>query len=138
MELDTVDYTYCILNASTVMDIGCIFDPKGSVGMIAGGMAMGLSMASREKFAYDEAGRLTTPNLRTYKLLHIGQEPDYRVDLCAMPQADSPFGTRSFAEHGIIGMPAALGNALSTALGRELSELPITPELIWKTAGGKL
>ncbi len=138
VELDTVDYTYRILNASTVMDTGCILDPKGSVSMIAGGMAMGLSMASREKFAYEPSGRLSTPNLRTYKLMHIGQEPDYRVDLCATPQADAPFGTRSFAEHGIIGMPAALGNALSTALGQDLNSLPLMPELIWNTAGGKI
>lgn len=136
VELDTVDYTYRILNASTVMDIGAVVSPKSTAAMIAGGMAMGISMGSREAYCFDACGRLTTPNLRTYKLLHIGQEPDYRVGLVATSQEDAPFGLRSFSEHGIIGAAAALGNALSTALERPVNALPLVPELLWKTAEG--
>lgn len=73
------------------------------------------------------------PNLRTYKLMHIGQEPDYRVGFVETPNEQSPYGVRSFAEHGVIGMPAALGNALSTAFGKQLVTLPLTPEIIWRT-----
>lgn len=62
----------------------------------------------------DKAINLTT-SFRTYKLLHIGEEPKYLVDFVETPQLDSPFGTRSYSEHGIIGMPAALANALSLA-----------------------
>ena len=93
---------------------------------------MGISMASREAFLYNALGIPLTPNLRTYKLLHIGQEPDYRVDFVETPETDSPYGVRSYSEHGIIGMPAALGNALSAAFGKELLFLPLTPERIWK------
>lgn len=137
VELDTVDYTYRIISAGTVMDIGALMNPKASAEMISGGMAMGLSLASREAFAYDDNGLMTTPNLRSYKLLHIGQEPEYRVDFVETPQMDSPFEMRSFSEHGIVGAPAALANALSEALGVEMNALPITPEALWKAAGGR-
>ncbi len=95
---------------------------------------MGLSLASREEYIYDENGILLDTSLRNYKVMHIGQEPKYLVDFVETPQIDSPFGTRAFSEHGIIGMPAALGNALSLATGIELNELPITPETIFKNA----
>jgi len=138
IEMDIIDFTYRILNASTVLDIGALINPKSTAEMINGGASMGLSLASREGFAYDSSGVMNTPSLRTYKLLHIGQEPDYRVDFVTTPQQDAPFGMRSFAEHGILGMPAALGNALSLALGREINALPITAETLWKAAGGSL
>lgn len=135
LELDTETYTYRVLSASTVMDVGKVINPAAMEAMVAGGMAMGLSMASREAFFYDDAGVPTTPNLRTYKLLHIGQEPDYRTGFVETPQQDAPYGVRSFFEHGIIGIPAALGNALAAALGKEVSRLPLTPETLWRLSG---
>lgn len=123
--------SYRILSASTVLDVGKVVNPELMRSMIAGGMAMGVSMASREAFIYSEQGIPRAPNLRTYKLLHIGQEPDYRVGFVETPEAGSPYGVRGYAEHGVIGIPAALGNALSTAFGKELLSLPLTPERIW-------
>jgi CO/xanthine dehydrogenase Mo-binding subunit len=41
--------------------------------------------------------------------MHIGQEPDYRVGFVETPESQSPYGVRSYAEHGVIGIPAALG-----------------------------
>ena len=93
---------------------------------------MGLSLASREEYEYDNNAILLDTSLRTYKVLHIGQEPRYLVDFIETPQLDSPYGTRSYSEHGIIGIPAALGNALSIATGIELNDLPITPEVIFR------
>jgi CO/xanthine dehydrogenase Mo-binding subunit len=132
IEADLTTFSYRILSASTVIDIGKVLNPELMRSMIAGGMAMGVSLASREALSYTEQGTPQAPNLRTYKLLHIGQEPDYRVDFIETPETDSPYGVRSYSEHGIIGIPAALGNALSTAFKKELKSLPLTPEQIWR------
>jgi CO/xanthine dehydrogenase Mo-binding subunit len=48
VEADLKTYTYRILNASTVIDIGKVINPKSMRAMIAGGMAMGVSLSSRE------------------------------------------------------------------------------------------
>ena len=133
VEVDLKTFSYRIISASTVIDIGKATNPDLMRSVIAGGMSMGISMASREAFSYNEQGIPQLPNLRTYKLLHIGQEPDYRVDFVETPEQDSPYGVRSYSEHGIIGIPAALGNALSTAFGKEVFSLPLTPEKIWKS-----
>lgn len=134
VEADLKTFSYRIISASTVMDVGKAINPELMRAMIAGGMSMGVSLASREAFSYSGQGIPQAPNLRTYKLLHIGQEPDYRVDFVETPETNSPYGMRSYAEHGIIGIPAALGNALSAAFGKEFSFLPLTPERIWRSA----
>ncbi len=133
VEADLKTFSYRIISASTVMDVGKAINPELMRAVIAGGMSMGVSLASREAFSYNERGIPQAPNLRTYKLLHIGQDPDCRVDFVETPETTSPYGVRSYAEHGIIGIPAALGNALSAAFGKDFLFLPLTPERIWKT-----
>jgi CO/xanthine dehydrogenase Mo-binding subunit len=137
VEVDTKTYTYRILTASTVMDVGTVINPALMRAMVTGGMAMGVSLASREAFSYDKNGVLQTPTLRTYKLMHLGQEPEYRVGFVQTPEDSAPYGVRSYAEHGIIGIPAALANALSTALGKEITRLPLVPEALWELDKGE-
>ena len=134
IEIDLDNYSYRLIKAASVIDVGKLIDARHAVGIIQGGMSMGLSLASREEFIYDNDGILLDTSLRTYKLLHIGQEPKYLVDFVETPQMDSPYGTRAYSEHGIIGMPAALGNALTLATNIQLDELPITPETIYRNA----
>ncbi|MHB1314084.1 MAG: xanthine dehydrogenase family protein molybdopterin-binding subunit [Christensenellales bacterium] len=137
VEVNTKTYTYRILTASTVMDVGMLINPEAMRAEIAGGMAMGISLSSREALIWDKDGIPQTPTLRTYKLLHSGQEPECRVDFVETPEDGSPYGIRCFTEHGIIGVPAALGNALSSALGIEITELPLIPENLWQAMVAK-
>lgn len=132
IELDLTEYTYRITKAATVIDIGKVIDPKTTTSIIKGGMSMGIGLATREQYLYTPDCVLLNSSLRTYKMLHIGQEPEYLVDFVETPQIDAPYGTRAYTEHGIIGIPAALVNALSTATGKEFSTIPITPEKIWE------
>lgn len=132
VEYDTTDHTYRILKAATVMDVGPVVDPKATRGVIQGGMSMGLSLASREHLVYDAECINQSTSFRTYNVLHIGEEPQYLIEFVETPQLDAPYGTRAFTEHGIIGMPAALANALSRAAGVPLNQLPLTPESIWR------
>ncbi len=136
VEANLSTFTYRILTASTVMDVGKVVNPAGTRSLVAGGMGMGISMASRERLSCDEKGAPRAPNLRTYKLLHIGQEPEYRVDFVETPEEGAPYGARSFTEHGIIGIPAALANALSAAFGMDVDTLPATPETLWRISMG--
>lgn len=134
IEADLKTFSYRILSASTVLDVGKVLNPELACAVTAGGVSMGISLASREAFPYNDRGIPQAPNLRTYKLLHIGQEPEYRVGFVETPNDDSPYGARGYSEHGIIGIPAALGNALSAAFGTDFLFLPLTPERLWKAA----
>lgn len=138
IEYDPTMHTYRLLKAATVIDAGKVINPKTAKGLIMGGMSMGLGIATREEFIYDELGILENTSLRTYKLMRFGEQPDYLVDFVETPQIDGPFGARGIAEHGVIGIPAAFANAICKATDEEIDQLPILPELIWKVKRGDL
>jgi CO/xanthine dehydrogenase Mo-binding subunit len=136
IEFDLRDYTYRLLKAATVVDIGRVMNEKMAIGQVMGAMSMGLAFAGRETFYFDELGRVLNPQLRTYRPLRYGENPEYLVGFVETPQIDSPYGARGVGEHGLMGMPGALGNALSLAAGVSLHHLPLIPELIWKAKEG--
>lgn len=133
IEFDTRDYNYRIVKAYSVIDCGKILNHKGAVGQVMGAMNMGLGFAGRETFIFDSQGKILNPQLRNYVPPRYGEHPEYVVEFVETPHKDAPFGARGLGEHGLIGMPAALANALSVAAGVQLNKLPLVPELIWKT-----
>jgi CO/xanthine dehydrogenase Mo-binding subunit len=133
VELNTREYTYKIVKAATVIDAGKVINPQFARSQITGGMSMGLSLASREAFQFDHSGIILNPQLRTYKLIRYGEQPEYFVEFIETPNLEAPYGLRGIGEYGVIGMPAALANSLSTAIGKGLNHLPLTPEMIWRT-----
>lgn len=138
IEYDPNMFTYRLLKAITVIDAGKVINPKTLRGIIMGGVNMGLGIATREAFEYDNKGELQTTTLRTYKTMRFGENPEYIVDFIETPQIDAPFGARGLAEHGIIAIPAAFANAISHAADYEFDSIPITPEVIWRAkTGGK-
>jgi CO/xanthine dehydrogenase Mo-binding subunit len=137
IEFDKRDYTYKIIRAVSVIDIGKVLNEKAAIGQVIGAMSMGLSWASRETFLFDRYERVLNPQLRTYRPLRFGEHPEYVVEFVETPQIDAPYGARGAGEHGLIGMPAALANALSIAAEVPLNELPLVPELIWRKKKGE-
>jgi CO/xanthine dehydrogenase Mo-binding subunit len=136
IEFDRRDYTYRILRAVSVIDIGKVLNAKAAKGQVTGSMSMGLSFAGRETFEIDRFGTILNPQFRTYRPLRYGEHPEYVVDFVETPQIDAPYGARGVGEHGLLGMPAALANSLSVAAGAELNQLPLIPELIWRVKKG--
>lgn len=131
IEFDRTDYTYRFVRAAAVIDMGRTLNPKTAKGLIMGGMNMGLGLGSREEFLYGEDGVMKSTSFRTYKMMRYGENPEYIVDFVETPDLSAPFGARGMAEHGIIGISGALGNAISLAVGADIDTLPITPEYIW-------
>ncbi|MBB5172283.1 xanthine dehydrogenase family protein molybdopterin-binding subunit [Texcoconibacillus texcoconensis] len=136
VEFDRRDYTYKMLRAASVIDVGKVLNEKSARGQVTGAMSMGLAFGGRETFVFDEQARVLNPRLRTYRPIHYGEHPEYIVEFVETPHIDAPYGARGAGEQGLLGMPAALGNALSTAVGVPLRQLPLTPELIWRTKEG--
>ncbi len=136
VEFDIKNYTYRIIKAASVIDAGKVINMKAAYGQIMGGMCLGLSFASREAFSFSSTGVIQNTQLRTYKIMRLGENPKYIIDFVETPNIEGPYGLRGLGEMGVIGIPAALANSLSLASEVELNQLPLTPELIWKTKKG--
>ncbi len=133
VELDLRDYSYKILKAAAVLDVGQVINPAIARGQIVGAVGMGLSFATNEVFHYNTRGQVTNDTLRNFKIMRYGEQPEYLVDFVETAQKDGPYGARGLGEQAIIGIPGALRNALSRALGAQVKTLPLTPESLWKT-----
>ncbi|NCA66754.1 MAG: xanthine dehydrogenase family protein molybdopterin-binding subunit [Clostridia bacterium] len=132
IEYDKNNHKYKILKAVTVLDIGKSLNPGIDKGIVKGGMSMALGIGSREKFVYRDC-RTENTSLRTYKVYHKEYDaPAFIVEFVETPNKESPYGSRAFSEHGIIGIHAALANALSAAAGCEIDTLPLDGEAIWQ------
>jgi len=136
IEYDPRLHTYRLLKAVTVADIGQVINSRTARGVVTGGMSMGLGLATREELLHDKNGVLQNTSLRTYKVMHYGEQPEYIVDFIETPQLDAPFGARGIGEHGVIGMPYAFSNAISIATGESFNKTPISPEMIWERKTG--
>jgi len=136
VEVDPATGNYRALRAACCMDVGKVINPALARGQIVGAMAMGLGFAGREGFVFDSGGRVLNGTLRDYKLMRLGEEPEYIVDFLETPQGDGPRGARGLGEQGILGMPGALASALSRAIGAPLDALPLRPEDVWRAARG--
>ncbi len=135
IEYDKKEHTYRLLHAVTAIDEGKVVHTANSRGQITGGMHMGLSVATREHFTYNERAQLLESSFRIYKVMHFGESPAYDVAFLETPNKDGPFGYRGINEHGVIGMAPALANALAAATGKEMDELPLTFEKVWRLSG---
>ena len=125
---------YRVLRSACAMDVGKVINPALARGQIVGAMAMGIGYSTREAFEFDSEERIRNGKLRDFKILRYGEHPEYIVEFVETPQRDGPFGARGLGEQGIVGMPAALSAAFSRAVGRQLNEMPITPEYLWRSS----
>ena len=136
VEVDRRTGKVTLLRYVVAEDTGRMINPMIVDGQVRGGVAQGIGKALLEEALYDGTGQLLNANLMDY-LVPTAQDL-CRVDVLHMesPSPLTPAGVKGCAEGGIIGGPAAIGNAIVDALGgrAEIYELPLTPERVWRLA----
>ena len=109
---------------------GKIVNPKGAHSQEMGGAVWGIGMALTEKTEIDHRiGRIMNPNLAGY---HVPVNADVaEIETIFVPEEDkivNPLGAKGLGELGLVGVPAAIANAIFHATGKRFRELPITPD----------
>ena len=103
-------------------------------GQIHGAVAQGIGAALFEEVVYDADGQLRTATLADYVIPAAGEVPPVAT-VHIESAAATVGGFRGMGEGGTIGAPAAVANALADALaplGLEVTELPMTPERLFR------
>ncbi|SOD82711.1 xanthine dehydrogenase family protein molybdopterin-binding subunit [Spirosoma fluviale] len=119
--------TVKVTRAVTAVAGGRILNPKTARSQILGGMVWGLSKALEEESVMDHNfGRFMNHNLAEY---HVAVNADiHDLDVIFVEEHDdvvNPLGVKGLGEIGIVGMPAAIANAIFHATGRRVRDLPI-------------
>ncbi|HJX27581.1 MAG TPA: xanthine dehydrogenase family protein molybdopterin-binding subunit, partial [Thermoanaerobaculia bacterium] len=119
-----------VTRAIEVTACGKIINPKASHSQEIGGVVWGIGMALQEATEIDHRyGRIMNPNLQHY---HVPVNADiHMVETMFVEEDDkivNPLGVKGMGELGMVGIPAAIANAVFHATGRRVRELPITPD----------
>ncbi len=130
VEIDRATGTPRVLRLAAVDDAGTIINPLLAEGQVIGGSVHGLGVSLTEEMVHDEAGQPTTASLLDYSLLTAAEVPELRTAFVESPSPRNPLGAKGIGEGGTIGAPAAIGNAIADALGRNVDP-PYTAEKLW-------
>jgi carbon-monoxide dehydrogenase large subunit len=135
VEVDRETGRVRLLRYVVVEDCGRMINPIVVDGQVHGGVAQGVGGALFEQLVYDDSGQLLTGTLMDYALPRAGDLPDIEVSHIETPSPFTPGGRKGMGEGGTIGAHAAIANAVADALaplGVEVSELPLSPESVWR------
>ena len=125
-DLGTVKVTRVI----EVTACGKILNPLASHSQEIGGVVWGIGMALEEATEIDHRyGRIMNANLQHY---HVPVNADiHAIETIFVEEEDTivnPLGVKGMGELGMVGIPAAIANAIYHATGKRVRDLPITPE----------
>ena len=87
----------------------------------------GIGWALNEEYIYDAAGRLENAGFLDYRIPVASDLPMIETVLVEVPNPNHPFGVKGVGEVNIVPPMAAVANAINHAIGRRLTELPMSP-----------
>ena len=109
---------------------GKILNPKTSRSQIIGGVIWGIGMALTEESVIDSRyGNFITRSFADYHVpsnLDIGEIETIFID--EEDKIVNKLGVKGIGEVGIVGVAAAIANAVFNATGKRVRSLPITPD----------
>jgi CO/xanthine dehydrogenase Mo-binding subunit len=111
----------------SAVDAGRILNEKLARSQIIGAVVMGIGMTMLEETIFDSAtGRIANATFGDYLIPVNADVPDLDVVFVGEPDRFNPVGIKGLGEIGIVGVSAAIANAVYHATGRRIRSLPIT------------
>jgi carbon-monoxide dehydrogenase large subunit len=122
-----------VLDYIVTHDCGPLINPPIVDGQVHGGVAQGIGGTLYEHLAYTPEGQPMAASFMDYLIPSATEIPNLVVEHFESPSPTMPLGVKGVGEGGIIGPPAAIGNALANALqefGVEIDATPFTPAAV--------
>jgi len=136
VEVDPATGAIHIHRFAVAYDIGRCVNPVLVAGQISGGLAQGIGGALLEEFSLDANGQPLSASFMDYLLPTAEEVPDVELLLTEdAPSPLNPLGVKGAGEGGTAAVGAAIANAVSDALGAEVTRLPLSPQRVVELAG---
>jgi xanthine dehydrogenase YagR molybdenum-binding subunit len=116
-----------VTRAVSAVAAGRILNPKTGGSQISGSVVWGIGMALHEETHIDHRiGRIMNANIAEYHVPVHADIHDIKVIFVDEPDDSNPLGLKGLGEIGIVGVAAAVANAVHHATGKRVRDLPIT------------
>jgi len=115
---------------------GRILNAKTAHSQIMGSVVWGIGMALHEETVFDHKfGRIMNANIAEYHVPVNADVQDIKVIFVDEPdEIINPLGIKGLGEIGIVGVAAAIANAVYHATGKRVRDLPITLDKLHRAA----
>ena len=132
VEVDPETGATKVIRYTVVQDAGKAIHPDYVEGQFQGGAAQGIGWALNEEYIYGEDGRLQNAGFLDYRIPVCSDLPFIDTEILEIPNPNHPYGVRGVGETSIVPPLAAIGNAVSNAVGVRLNHVPMSPPRILK------
>lgn len=122
-----------VLRYIAAQDVGKALNPLAIEGQIQGAVVQGIGWATMEGYKYTDDGKVVNTTLADYLMPTTADVPQVEPVIVEVPNPDGPYGAKGVGEPSIIPTLAAIANAVSDAIGKRITVLPMTPEhiILW-------
>ena len=127
VEVDRETGHVTILRYTAAQDVGKAIHPAYVEGQVQGGVAQGVGWALNEEYVFDADGRMENAGFLDYRVPVASDLPMIDAILVEVPNPRHPFGAKGVGEVPIVPPLAAVGNAVSAAIGVRMHDLPLSP-----------
>ncbi len=130
VEVDPETGAVKILRFIVAQDVGRAIHPSYVEGQMQGGAVQGIGWALNEEYIYGPDGKLQNAGFLDYRIPVASDLPMIEALMVEVPNPNHPFGAKGVGEVNIVPAMAAVANAINHAIGRRLTELPMSPPKI--------
>jgi xanthine dehydrogenase YagR molybdenum-binding subunit len=139
VEVDVDTGQVRVLRFVSAHDSGRIVNPTLARSQVEGGIIQGIGYALFEERVLDaRSGLPLNPTMHDYKIPTMADIPQIEVVFIAGADTTANHtGAKGLAEPPIIGVAPAIANAVLDAIGREITEIPLTPWRVLSATPGR-
>ncbi len=138
VEVDPETGRVQVLRYLIAQDAGKAVHPAYVEGQFQGGAAQGVGWALNEEYVYGKDGRLQNPGFLDYRIPVCSDMPMIDTVIVEVPNPGHPYGVRGVGETSIVPPLAAVANAVSSAVGVRMTDVPFSPPKVLKALESRM
>ena len=119
-----------VLDYRVVQDVGRAINPRAITSQVQGGVVQGLGYALHEEVTIGTDGRIDQCGFETYKIPGAGDALQIKLEMHEGAPSIGPLGTKGAGEVPILNVGATIACAIAKATGKQVNELPLTPQRV--------
>jgi CO/xanthine dehydrogenase Mo-binding subunit len=130
VEVDPETGHVTVLRYTAAQDVGKAIHPAYVEGQIQGGVAQGVGWALNEEYVFGADGRMDNAGFLDYRVPVASDLPMIDTIMVEVANPRHPFGAKGVGEVPIVPPLAAVANAVRGAIGKRMTDLPLSPPKI--------